>query len=615
MIKKHVLLLSFLVLIFSQHLLFSNTVFNFADFDDGKADRNNLGFVASAFQNSGGICTLKAESDYANVYGQSGYSLRLDYDVRVPGSFCGYYSKIHSMDMSSYKYLTFYAKGLTGKELFKVQLKVLNGDANSSSSSVYVSDFIDGGLSTGWKKVVIPLDAFINLKSLTQVDEIVFVFENSQSGQNESVLKSSIFIDNIVFGTKFLGYLPVNNFGTMNSSLPIGGNTGAGGNNGWISNVFSSSIYDLSPNSLQLNYNVNAGSSYAFYFMILGGGSDGVTKLPKDLRNYDSYSFNIKAVSPALNPCGIKVEIHDYINPSAQPFYRYLDNGITHITPIWQKFSTSLTNFKNVGTLDKSKIQELAFTFENANVSNSIGTVYVDEIQFESSSFSNKLAIPQKPWSLMDNGQAINDNFVLNNNSKLIVSAGSSSSDPLLESVRFEFSQDGANWHVLKRDYDVSGTSHEVDVNPDNFSGNNLYYLRVVSENIWGNTNVLGPFKSIQVAKTGFSDDRPGKLICKFSIDNNPFSPNGDGIKETAVFHYMLLSKADISFRILNTSGEVVYKKEIPSQPGGTDIPLTWDGKDLNNNIVKNGVYYYKISAKGADGTSDKIIQVIGVIK
>ncbi len=223
--------------------------------------------------------------------------------------------------------------------------------------------------------------------------------------------------------------------------------------------------------------------------------------------------------------------------------------------------------------------------------------------------------MPQKPWALTDNGQTVGDGFSFNNNSKLTVHAGSSATDPLLECVRFEFSQDGVNWHVFKRDYDVSDSTYEVTLNPDNFSADSLYYIRVVSENIWGNTNVLGSYKSISVAKTGFSEDRPGKLINKISIVNNPFSPNGDAVKDIASFHYTLLSKSDIAFRILNAAGEVVYKKDEAAKAGNIDLYIDWDGKDLNKATVKNGVYYYKISAKGADGTSDKIIQVIGVIK
>lgn len=611
----------FIILVFlmiAPVLLQGNTTFTFADFNDGKADKNGLGFVASSFQRDGGTCVFSAENNYDNVYGRFGYSLCLAYDVRTPNCFAGYWSKMHGMNLSGYRYLSFYVKGATGREFFKVQIKIQNGGADSSKSDVYINDFIEGGLSTEWKKVVIPLDAFIQLKNRTQVDELIFVFENYQSSMNGSVLKSAVYIDNIVFGTKSPGYLTIDNFGDLFTPLAIGGNAGSGGNLGTVSNFISTDYFNLHPNGLKLNYNVNAGTSYAYYFMIPGGGEDGWTKANRDLSAYQDFSFSIRAESQAKNPCGIKAEVKDYSeNGTGEPFYVITNSASRHIRTNWQKFSIALSNFRDFDSvkLDPSRVQELVFTFENGNASNKIGTVYIDEIQFEEAGFSNKTAVPQAPWALTDNGNPVSDNFTLNNNSKLMVQAGSASTDPLLECVRFEFSRDGVNWHVFKTDYDVSDSSYEAGIDPDNFSFGDVVLLRVVSENIWGHTALLGPFGSVKFSRTGYSAERPGKLISRFAVDNNPFSPNGDDMADTARFVYTLMFPSAVSLKVFDASGGLVYKKEEALQAAGAGQSIEWNGKDMNNAFVKNGLYFYSLEARAQNGSEDKIIQIIGVIK
>ncbi|MDD5067069.1 MAG: gliding motility-associated C-terminal domain-containing protein, partial [bacterium] len=158
-------------------------------------------------------------------------------------------------------------------------------------------------------------------------------------------------------------------------------------------------------------------------------------------------------------------------------------------------------------------------------------------------------------------------------------------------------------------------TLYAARLDPEAFSADDVYYLRVVAENIWGNTALLGPYKSIKFAKNGYSEDRPGKVIDKFYVDNNPFSPNSDGLRDITVFNYRLSVAADISLKIFDAAGNIVFKADLGRQAGGTYHSKEWNGRDLNNNLVKNGLYYYKIAARSTDGKDDKIIQVIGVIK
>ncbi len=608
-----------IILFISTTLFGGNEIFLFNDVNDGKVFKNNLGHPSSSFQSGGGECILAPENNYANVYGRFGYSLRLDYDVRAQNCFAGYWSMMKDYDLSRYNYLSFWVKGKTGKEFFKVQLKVKDSADNIEKSAVYINDFIHGGLSSEWKKAVIPLDAFMNISNRTKVDEFVIVFENYQSSINQSILKSSIYIDNIIFGTKFLEYIPIDCFGDMFGPLAVGGNTGAGGgSDGAVTNSISEQYYCSEPYSLRLAYDVSAGDSYAYYFMILGGGENGETKKDNDLSDYDKFSFNIKAESLDKNPHGITIELHDFSGiGTGEPFYKINKTNADRIQTYWQQFNIALSDFADGSSikLNKSKIQEAVITFENSNVSNASGVVYVDDLMFITETYDPNPASPSYPYNLQDNGVTLKDDFTLTLASKLTVNADSSETEPFLECIRFELSSDDENWQIIKTDYDLSDNNYEVDLNPDNFLEDKAYLLRVGAENIYGNITYLGPYKSIKFSKTDYSDKRAGKLIKEIQVINNPFSPDKDGIKDEAVFYFKLSHESEVLLKVLDIAGNHIYTSENSTFSADMLNSITWNGKNKNNETVKNGVYFYKLSARGSNGKDDQIIQVIGVIK
>jgi gliding motility-associated-like protein len=86
----------------------------------------------------------------------------------------------------------------------------------------------------------------------------------------------------------------------------------------------------------------------------------------------------------------------------------------------------------------------------------------------------------------------------------------------------------------------------------------------------------------------------------------NAFSPNGDGIND--VFRVMKDSYQSITeFRavILNRWGNKLYE--------WTDIDGGWDGT-YNGKVVKDGVYFVIVKARGADGVEYNIRKDVNVL-
>lgn len=105
-----------------------------------------------------------------------------------------------------------------------------------------------------------------------------------------------------------------------------------------------------------------------------------------------------------------------------------------------------------------------------------------------------------------------------------------------------------------------------------------------------------------------------GNLIQQVSVTNNPFSPNGDGVKDTTIFNYRLGTSANVKFYIYNLQGNRIKKLEDTEKNPGT-FGVEWDGRDDDGDKVLNGLYIYQIEADNHSGGEEKFRQVIGVIR
>ena len=354
------------------------------------------------------ICTASYIND-SNAY--SGYSLKLDYNVSALNSYAGYSSQMGGGSLvtpTAYTAVSFWVKGAAGGEFFKVELRnkgtTLYYDSNNNAnyyrndSTVYITDYLDGGVTTAWQKVTIPLANFASLDDWSSMKEFVLVFENAQSTANGSLARGTVYIDDIAFETNVVNTVRIAHFGEAVATdtsgnkkgvCALGGNIGTAiGSGGIISYGLSNETnsYNPYPYGLSLNYDVNSSGAWAATYLIFGGGIDpnpdlsqnksGWIAIPQDFSAYNYLSLMIRGKSSTENPKTIKIELVDSGGTKS-----YVIAGI--ITN-WQTLKIPLSSFP---LLRKDSIKQMTFVLEgwriDAAVGNKVGTVLIDSVQFE----------------------------------------------------------------------------------------------------------------------------------------------------------------------------------------------------------------------------------------
>ena len=382
------------------------------DFRNAKSGLNVWNCATGAFSSSAASITASCITDTAIVYGGTGNSLKLTYNVDAMDSYAGYFTNLGGGNVSSYTAVSFYVKGANGGELIKIELKNKSGtvyhDDNAGTdyfrnvATVYVPDFLAGGVTTAWQKVTIPLKNFANLDGFTSMNELVFVFENTQSGINGSRTHGAVYIDNIKFENPSVDVLGAAYFGTKLNINSLGGYMAVtGGTSGGSGSISFASLSDgnhTAANALKYNYNVSVVGSYAAAFSEIGGGNtDSTVQKPEkggwiairqDFSAYNYITFWARAATDATNPTGFKVELHDFSGiGTGEPFYKINKTDTNHLTTAWQKYSIPLANFMDWSSvpLEKNHIAEIVFTIEYYNTpgDHDVGAMYIDDVQFE----------------------------------------------------------------------------------------------------------------------------------------------------------------------------------------------------------------------------------------
>ena len=100
-----------------------------------------------------------------------------------------------------------------------------------------------------------------------------------------------------------------------------------------------------------------------------------------------------------------------------------------------------------------------------------------------------------------------------------------------------------------------------------------------------------------------------------FEVKNNPFSPNNDGLKDKAYFIYKLKDFANVKLEIYNLRGELVKTFDEGEKQPNQEFIIEWDGKDVDNKLLKNGLYIYRFVIKLLDGKQEEIKHIVGIVK
>ncbi|MGA2629562.1 MAG: hypothetical protein ABSG54_05045 [Terriglobia bacterium] len=139
------------------------------DFEKGIT--NSLGGQYNAYQRHPSWLRTYLDPSFSRARG--GHSLRVTAHREAEG-FCGVWFDFHPaseaprryLDATSYRYLSFWARGTQGGEDFEIELTdEARLEDESERPRRPLRAYLPGGLSTSWQEVVIPLEDFRGLKA------------------------------------------------------------------------------------------------------------------------------------------------------------------------------------------------------------------------------------------------------------------------------------------------------------------------------------------------------------------------------------------------------------------------------------------------------------------
>lgn len=342
------------------------------------------------------------------------------------------------------------------------------------------------------------------------------------------------------------------------------------------------------------------------------------------------------------------------------------------ITTNWQKFSIPFSSFTAIPgslPLDLSAASEIVFLFETAGTS---GRVYIDDVRVTRPTSSSGLKRVLEDFSGVKKnlgyGEYAHSDAKLAFNFEEDSSTGTSSNmvgrldytfydttstpyavverpvgpvnllaEPM---VRFRFKGTGANSSIEVKLKDTDGTVYRkvlanssntgdvwktATIPVDQFSlftvgaDANLKLTRVSQMEFIlsrgeadSGTFTLDNLESM--SPVALSVTNVGRLLTAVATPDNPFSPNGDGLKDIFTVSYTLSESASVEFKVYNLQGVVVKTISKGTQSGGQNS-LTWDGIADNGERVANGLYFFVLEADSTYSGKDTFRNVVAVMR
>ena len=164
-----------------------------ADFDSGSKP-NNIGGDLGTWNKDPNDKTQGCNMSFSQAakHGDKGFSLQLDYDVDSPnkGAMDGFWMVLQKQNVSQYDRLSFWIKGddsLGFSKSIKLELKNSKGEVGKYTLS---------GITKDWKRFLIPLSQFAELKDLSSMTEFVIRFDDEVNADRKT---GRIYVDDISF--------------------------------------------------------------------------------------------------------------------------------------------------------------------------------------------------------------------------------------------------------------------------------------------------------------------------------------------------------------------------------------------------------------------------------
>ncbi|HEY6324561.1 MAG TPA: CARDB domain-containing protein, partial [Thermoanaerobaculia bacterium] len=115
--------------------------------------------------------------------------------------------------------------------------------------------------------------------------------------------------------------------------------------------------------------------------------------------------------------------------------------------------------------------------------------------------------------------------------------------------------------------------------------GPGSYLVRLTVQDLAGNSRTA--------VRRVSSSDSPS--ITDLSITPRYFSPNGDGVLDTATIHYRVLQPVHLDFRFFDGTGNLVRTISQDHSEIGSSFDVVWDGRGDDGQVVPDGEYTVKV--------------------
>src|SRR5262249_5679785 len=120
------------------------------------------------------------------------------------------------------------------------------------------------------------------------------------------------------------------------------------------------------------------------------------------------------------------------------------------------------------------------------------------------------------------------------------------------------------------------------------------YQARAVATDAAGNQTTS--------AAVGFTVDATAPVISGVSDVPDPFSPNGDGVKDNTRISYTVSEASAVTLTVADNANQFVKTLVNAAAQGPGSFSATWDGTNAQGQAVADGTYTYNIQATDAAG-------------
>ncbi|MFC2048866.1 CIA30 family protein [Elusimicrobiota bacterium] len=566
----------------------------------------------------------------------------------------------NTVDLSGGDSLSFYMKGSGSSNDLQIQVKDSDGDTSSRTI-----DKITG--NTEWNRFTVPFSSFSLWPNTgngsldrSKISKISFAVTSDAGGTG------SIAIDDVALSSRnSVKSLLISSFDFGIPPNELGGNEAA-----WSEATDSDPTIEYDSQNaaeglrcLKLEYDLSKYGGY--YIMLTPEGANGT----KDISSYSHLKFKTKSETAGKN---FNIELWDKDSKHEVVLSTYMP-AKTSVS--YEEVSIALTDFAGFSSTSAVKIvfaivqndhplkgiiylDDLRFTSGDGISSKTYTTIDPMDFPCRISGWQNFGRFEDAGYTTTASSdtEGINDKAI-----KLIYSFNRTLSDPndwvVLErewflniegynSIRlkyrgkgasnnFEFKLKDSNGTIFQRKYfaltetmniweeliipikDFSYVSSGIDSNGEEIKSIDNKKIKQIDFAVSKSTGGSGVFflKDLTAElKNNFELKRTNKLINTFAIDNNPFSPNGDGIADTSTFSFSFSDDCELKITVYDLEGREIIELDNSSRVSGVEHTVIWDGKDSGGGQLKNGMYFYKISAE--NGTrEDSIINVIAVLR